>query len=86
MVDEVKEQPDFDLEDVMKDLIAFRSNVSFHLTTEKPLPTKFEAPLWQAYHLVADVIEELTAMYKYEERGLTYFKPTVSGEEPEPGR
>jgi hypothetical protein len=53
----------FDLEGLVKDLEAFRHNVSFYLTDEPPLPPDVAEPLWRAHDTVILVLESLRRQY-----------------------
>ena len=70
----------FDIDELIKDLAAFRDSVSFHLTDERPVPPDLAEQLWSAHDVVASVLEELKRRYDATEGGWAIYAPEGSSE------
>ena len=66
------------IEELIKDLAAFRANMSFHLTAERPLPPDLAKHLWNAHDTVVAVLESLRRQYDVPEGGWTVYVPDGS--------
>ncbi|HYF38650.1 MAG TPA: hypothetical protein VD930_03095 [Gemmatimonadales bacterium] len=55
----------FDVEGLAKDLLAFQTNASFHLTDDTPLPDAIAEPLWKAHDLVVGILAALEQEYGF---------------------
>lgn len=60
---------------LFESLTTFRDSAGFHLMDETPLPDALANPLWEAFHLVRGVIDQLVSDHGCVEGGVAVFAP-----------